>query len=615
MFENSKWIWTKNNNKANDWVRFCIDFKTEEIKKSIFNIAAETKYYLYVNGVLTVFDGGLFRESTTGNGYYDSVDITPNLKKGSNSIIIDVWFYGNGGRNNNKLDSAGVIFECESLNLISSKDIKCGTLQAYYNTEGENPAFLYGGYNIGFNALNDTIAYENATEHASNGDKPFNQLEKRPIPLFKFSDEIQCNFTENECGDIIVKLPYAMHFSPYIKVEANGGEVIDIRSDRYSVNGGPADYNKYNGHRYEYICKKGIQEYNSYNWIFGEEIILKIPQSIKILSIGYRESGYDSNIKTNFNAKDSLIEKLLNKCARTLYICMRENFMDCPDRERGQWIGDVSVQAPQVFLCMDDNARMLLKKAIYDFIRLRKGDILLGNVPGDNSQELPAQSLNAISEIGMLATYYNNTKEIEVLQLAYKPCINYLKLWEIKEDGLISQREGGWYWFDHGYNVDNKVLENCWYYSALKYALFMAKELKITEDDSFLISRIKSIEDNFNKHFWKERFYSSKGFADDRANAMAVLTGLAEKEKYSQLSEVLVSVFNSTTYMEYYILEALCKMGYKEQAYKRMISRYYPLIINENTTLWEDFYLLGTKNHAWTGSPLTIINKYFKELL
>ena len=67
--------------------------------------------------------------------------------------------------------------------------------------------------------------------------------------------------------------------------------------------------------------------------------------------------------------------------------------------------------------------------------------------------------------------------------------------------------------------------------------------------------------------------------------------------------------------MEGYVLEALCRIGYKEDAFKRMLSRYYPLIVNENSTLWEDFYQLGTKNHAWSGAPLIIVSKYFPELI
>jgi alpha-L-rhamnosidase len=75
--------------------------------------------------------------------------------------------------------------------------------------------------------------------------------------------------------------------------------------------------------------------------------------------------------------------------------------------------------------------------------------------------------------------------------------------------------------------------------------------------------------------------------------------------------KILVSVFNSTVYMENYVLIALCEMGYLKEAYRRMVSRYYNLAVNDNTTLWEDFFILGTKNHAWSGAPITIAFKYF----
>ena len=92
---------------------------------------------------------------------------------------------------------------------------------------------------------------------------------------------------------------------------------------------------------------------------------------------------------------------------------------------------------------------------------------------------------------------------------------------------------------------------------------------------------------------------------------MAVLSGLCPKERYPKIRYILTSVFNSTTYMENYVLIALCEMGYKADAFKRMMCRYQPLIKNENTTLWEDFFHLGTKNHAWSGGPATVLLRYF----
>ena len=81
MLEKSKWIWTDESREKNLFVRFeTVFYSEQDIKDVIFHIAAETKYYLYLNGVLTVFDGGLHRESTPGNGYYDEVKL--NVKSG-----------------------------------------------------------------------------------------------------------------------------------------------------------------------------------------------------------------------------------------------------------------------------------------------------------------------------------------------------------------------------------------------------------------------------------------------------------------------------------------------------------------------------------------------------
>lgn len=337
------------------------------------------------------------------------------------------------------------------------------------------------------------------------------------------------------------------------------------------------------------------------------------------MSLGYRISEYDTEYMEILTTGDKLIDSLMKKCATTLKYCMRDNFMDCPDRERGQWIGDICVQTPQVFYALDNKAIPLLKKAILNFIHLRKGDALVGNVPGINFCELPSQSLNAISDIGMIREYYNFTGDKEVLEVSFVPTIKYLMLWNMAEDGLVEKRTGDWYWFDHLNNCDNKVMENCWYYLALKFAKFMAEKLDNHSFDDFILSRMKSIEDNFDKSFWssfdyynKAKFYSSvEGMVDERANALAVLSGLASEDKYIHIKDVLISTFNCTTYMEGYVCEALCIMGYKDLAYKRIVSRYYNLIENENGTLWEDFYILGTKNHAWSGSPLTFIYKYF----
>lgn len=620
MFGNSKWIWSKEQHK-NQRVHFFFDKYINEIpQKAELHVGCETKYWLFVNGKCAVFDGGLFRESSVGNGYYDTVDIARFLKKGDNEITVSVWYYGNGGRNNSRCEKGGLILSCEALSIYSSSASLCYSDSAYYTTETEKPSYLYGGDNTAydsriapFSLCPDRDRAKNAVQTGNYGDLPWGMLAPRPVPLLRFTDRIPC--TCSTCGNkLTVKLPYAMHFSPYIKLSANGGEKIDIRSDRYEVHGGPGDTkNIYRGHRAEYICRNGVQEFEMLDWIFGEECIFTVPDGVSVSELGYRESGYNSQITATFECDDTRVNRLFEKCTRTLAVCMRENYMDCPDRERGQWIGDVSVQAPQIAYLLDDNGLLLLRKAINDFITLRKGDRLVGNVPGDNFSELPSQSLNAISELGMISVYYDITNDKSVLSLALEPAVRYLMLWETDTDGVVVPRKGNWEWYDHLFNCDKDILNITWYYSALRFAKRMSEILNDNRFDEFISKRMTAIEAQFDKRYWQENagYYASGDFVDDRANAMAVLSGLCPAERYPQIRYILLSVFNSTTYMENYVLQALCEMGFKEDAFRRMMSRYQPLIDNENTTLWEDFFHLGTKNHAWSGAPATILMRYF----
>ncbi|MGL1891404.1 MAG: hypothetical protein OCD02_07225 [Spirochaetaceae bacterium] len=607
-----QFIWNGNTKTPNQHVVLKKDFVLETLPNQAYAyIAVDTKYWLEVNGTMVIFEGGLFRESLPGSGYTDKIDLAPYLIKGENRLSVYVHYYGNGGRNSSDSGSPSFLFQCDEISLYSDDTFRCTNHPAYYNTGKPQPAYLYGGHNIGYDGRKtlEEKEFVNAivlTKHS------FGEMYERPVPLTKLMDLNKGEYTNVNDNVYSLKLPYAMAMSPCFVIQANEGTVIDIRTDRYTVPGGPGDNaNSYNSHRIEYICRDGENEFKSQHYLFGEEIIFKTDKPIQIKWLGYKESGYDTDIVGSYDSSCQIMNKLVEKSARTLYVCMRDNFMDCPDRERGQWIGDVSVQAPQVFSLLSLSARALLKKSIMDFINLRKADVLLGNVPGDNFSELPSQSLNAISELGMISNYYKYTGDKQVIEASFEPCIKYLKLWDMDSNGLITHRNGDWDWQDHLHNVDKPVLSNAWYYSALKFALKMSDILNEKKHDQFLESRIKSIKLNFNRLFWKENYYSSEGVVDDRANALTVLVGLCPQNQYNKIKFVLQTTFNASIYMEGYVLAALCEMGFYKDAYLRLRSRYYNLAVNENSTLWEDFYVLGTKNHAWSGSPATIAFKYF----
>ena len=128
-----------------------------------------------------------------------------------------------------------------------------------------------------------------------------------------------------------------------------------------------------------------------------------------------------------------------------------------------------------------------------------------------------------------------------------------------------------------------------------------------------ILAKMREIKTGYGT-LWTRKGYKSGDVIspDDRANALAVLSGLAEKDQYDVIAGVLSKTHNASPYMEYYVLEALCRMDRYGEAKRRMLQRYKDMIADEDSTLWEKWSKYsGTRNHAWSGGPLVIMSKYF----
>ncbi len=291
---------------------------------------------------------------------------------------------------------------------------------------------------------------------------------------------------------------------------------------------------------------------------------------------------------------------------------MRDNFMDCPDRERAQWWGDVTSEMIMTMYSMDSNSYLLYQKGVEAMLsHIDESNVLQTVVPINGDYfELPVQQLAGI--VGFY-TYYEYTGDKAFLQKVYDASLNYLKLWEMGENNLVVHRSGSWDWPDWGDKADMTAIENAWVYYALSVTEEMAKLLEKDEDLSFFAERKEAIAKGYKALFTKNGFKSKDVLLpDDRANALAVLSGLAEEDQYDTIKKVLLTTKNSSPYMEYYVLEALCKMGDYEEAKNRIKDRYEDMVNKDYSTLWEFWNSWqGTMNHAWSGGPLVIMSKHF----
>lgn len=631
----AKWITDPNSlSEANSWYCFRKDFSLNKVPlEALAKIAIDSKYWLWVNGTMVVFEGGLKRGPNPNDTYYDKVDISKYLTKGTNTIAVLGWYFGKNGFSHISSGKFGFIFECitPEMKVLSDSSWKVVRHPAYGSCPAPLPNFRLPESSIQYDGRKDigswfaadysVSGWSNAKMIGAPATAPWNSLILRPIPQWKDSKLASYaqvpSFPIRLSRDtaIVCSLPSNLQVTPYLKVATQDeGKVVEISTENFMGGGEPNVYA-------QYITRRGVQEYESYGWMNGHRVIYKIPAGVTVLDLKYRETGYNTEFAGSFSSSDLFLNKIWQKSLRTLYVTMRDTYMDCPDRERAQWWGDEVNESGEAFYALDASSHLLLKKGMYELIGWQRADsTLFSPIPAGNwDKELPIQMLTSIGYFGFW-NYYLNTGDKQPISDLYGGVRKYLKLWRMNEDGSVKLRQGGWSWGDWGKNIDMELITNGFYYLALKGALSMAETLNFDKDASEYRCSMDKIKSVFNTKYWTGKGYrhpSYNGKTDDRSQAIAVVAGIADREKYRALYDIFKNEEHASPYMEKYVLEALFKMGYAEYAIERMKKRFGSMVNNSSyATLFEGWgigaegYGGGTTNHAWSGGSLTILSQY-----
>jgi hypothetical protein len=630
----------------NSWTCYRKNFMVKNVPEHVLaRIAVDSKYWLWINDRLVVREGGLKRGPTPTGTYYDELDLAPHLVKGRNTIAILAWYFGKNGFSHNSSGRAGVVFEANLEDQTLASDATWKILQhpAFGKAGGVQPNRRLPESSILFDARKDLpdwtsrrfddSAWSTPVVGITPPGAPWGDLEKRPTKFWKdygLKDYTSTRILTNtpDGGQVIAaRLPYNAHVTPWLNVEASAGKTVDMRTDNFMGGSEP------NVHA-EYVTRDGVQEFETLGWMNGHEVLYTLPAGVKPLSLKYRETGFNAEFTGRFLCNDPFYNTLWIKARRTLYVTMRDSYMDCPDRERSQWWGDAVNELGEVFYAFDPSAASLTRKAMLELARWQRADNTLYSPvpsgkpanelnrqdPGDGTwnSELPPQMLASVGKYGFW-TYFQYSGDRETIATVYPHVRGYLNVWKLDVDGLVIHRKGDWDWEDWGENIDAPVLDSAWYSLALEGAINMARVSGHEQDIPEWESRMKAIRGGFNKQFWTGKEYRSPGYkgdTDDRANAMAVVSGLAGEDKFAALRDVFEKHRNASPYMEKYVLEALFLMNAPEQALDRMKARYQKQVASELTTLWEGWGLGsegfggGTYNHAWSGGPLTVLSQY-----
>ena len=695
-WDNAEWIWADAETGNNTHADFRRVFTIEEVPEKVtVKIACDNKYWMYLNGQSVTVEGGLTRGPNEYDTYYDVLDVSPYLVQGENIMEILVWYWGNTGMMTHYI-SSGVpgLLVYTDFGVLTGDGEWFARLDPAFASGGERENFYLGEYPEVYDARleNDdgwSLAVP-AKEEAYAGAEPWGNLIERPIPQFrdfglteKSLSEAEADKGENGVTVYRLTLPYNMQVFPYIKFagETEAGSSVVMYTETVGNSGLTSTY----------YTKDGEQEYESRLWMNGDFLYFSVSDKAEVETLGYRQTGYnitngeatrylgffdsclnaDDYTVTLFNGGHSwdkgnadynFYDELWQKAADTLYVSLRDGYMDCPDRERGQYIGDVLNELEEAFYVLGPEANAVTAKAIHQICEGQIAYEYDGKTFYSMSclEPFPSTHEIQVQELGCAVAaykYWLYTGDASLPADTWQALYNYLTNFgfitgrnytgtirvrpdkELLQTAMIKGGSlGGW--TDWGNNQDSRIAFSCWWYMSAKAVLEMAEAEGVSasaEQIAWLKDNMKKVEENFEV-FWNEElhayatrfdshWYKGKENAakthlvDDRVNALAVVSGLADPAHYEDIRNVFMGTEsspayeNASIYMERYVIEALYTMGYADDAMTRLAERHIEIVNDKDSStlpeLWE--YSAGmnsTKNHGWSGGGLIAMSRF-----
>ncbi|MBN2162881.1 MAG: hypothetical protein JXR25_13480 [Pontiellaceae bacterium] len=701
----ANWVWTSETGPNDQWVNLRKEVSLDAAPtKAVTRIAAENKYWLYVNGVLAVRDGGMELRPDLDNTYYDEIDLAPFLKAGENVIAVLVWHKGGPECYTTRvLENGGFLFQAEMEGsdpgrLVSDSSWKIrkapgfirgafrykfnanGTVHfsneefggdpsencnkaGYYRPAGSSGEFIqcaeengtftlptasdvaYGSvgepmkqwkankwlaYAVTVDARScnnawqeigfDDSAWDHAIEKGVPPTAPWNKLVNRTIPMWKdfglksYANADQLPRTISRDTTIEGKVDVNIHMTPYLKIDAPAGVHVRIILNEF--------------YHQDYITKDGVQEFECFAWQNScyhkvEYKFSNVTGPVKLLELKYRQTGYNTELIGSFHSDNKALNTLWEKCKNTSYVCMRDFYYDCPNRERGQWWGDVSEQILYSFYLYDQESVKLGRKAYRELMNTQKEDGSLYTTAPGKTFNLPDQNIAAVA---LLWKYYLYTGDKGLIEELYPNAKKFVEKCAstANDDGmlLLESGEGIWNWIDWGENKDIQsgsanTICNAMYAELLVSMENIANALGKKDDAAYFARLHKKVERNFNKYFWSRDGYvfhrkdgTQSGVIDDRSNAWAVLAGMADDAKKEKILDVLKSRHDASPYQEMYV-----ELGMQEldpaATLTRVETRFSAMIESWSSTLWEEFPAKNSNNHAWSAGPVYLMGAYF----
>lgn len=354
----------------NRHILFRKKFALDSFKTAVINITADDYFKLYINGKF-VMQGP---PPSYPNAYlYMQKDVSEYLRSGENVIAVHTYYQGLI----NRVWVSGDLresFRCELLvdgkvQVSSDESWKCSDHTAY-------SACGVFGYDTGFAERYDGRAKEVGFEKIDYNDEAWQnasvyenadyKLEKSPIKPLDVYYVKPKNIKKNGNAYFIdFGREYAGQL--YAKAKGNSGDEIVLRYGEELTDENKVRYNLRCNCKYEekWILSGGDDELNQFDYKAFRYAEMVVPDGAVITDIKMLVRHYPFEKKAVYRSINADLDKVLRLCEDTVHFGTQEVFVDCPTREKGQYLGDAFISGRAQAILNGDAT--LLKKAIVDF--------------------------------------------------------------------------------------------------------------------------------------------------------------------------------------------------------------------------------------------------------
>lgn len=332
--------------------------------------------------------------------------------------------------------------------------------------------------------------------------------------------------------------------------------------------------------------------------------------------------------KCKFNSSDTLLNGIWDICKNGVKYGTQEVFVDCPSREKGQYLGDATVTTHS-HIYLSGDLRMF-KKTLKDFALsafICPG--LMAVAPGSYMQEIADFSLQWPLQLLTYCRHSNDQSFVLDMLPVAEGILKYFQKYA-RPDGLLENVKEKWnlvdwpqnlrdrYDFDLGTVVGDGChnVINAFYYGAVK----SVNEIKtlLGLDGLYDLSQLKA---SFIKAFFRpfNNLFADSEISQHSAlhsNIVALYYGLVPDEAtVSVVNFIKDKKLNCGVYMTYFLLKGLARAGAYDLVYDLMASRdamsWSNMLKEGATTCFEAWGKDQKWNtslcHPWASSPISVL--------